>query len=95
MNDFFPIPELSSTDRDLVLVSLWKNAMGYGHPVDDPVFAAHKKLVTMSARGLNDTFYLSDSPGSILGCTQQVCYTSQIYPSPLTKVTVPILLRPG
>lgn len=72
MNDFSPLPGLKNSDRDLVIVLIWKNALGYGSPVDDPVFAAHNgSLVVGTARGTNETWYFSDSPSSALGCTQQ------------------------
>ncbi|KAF2184852.1 hypothetical protein K469DRAFT_750706 [Zopfia rhizophila CBS 207.26] len=71
MNDFDPVPEMKSADRDLVIVMLWKNSMGYGSPVNDLFFSAHDASLVGTLRGTNETWYLSDSPGSAMGCTQQ------------------------
>ena len=72
MNDFDPLPEMKSADRDLVIVMLWKNSVGYGRAVDDIFFAAHESEVIGTARGRNETWYFSDSPSSGMGCAQQV-----------------------
>jgi hypothetical protein len=72
MNDFAPLPEMEDPERDLVIIMLWKNSMGYGSPVNDPVFAAHDTYWVGTTGGQNETWYWSDSPASGIGCTKQV-----------------------
>ena len=72
MNDFLPLPEMKDADRDLVIAMIWKNSMGYGTPVNDPVFSAHDAVPVGTAAGLDETWYYSDSPASAIGCTKQV-----------------------
>lgn len=83
MNDFAPLPEMEGLDRDLVIIMLWKNSMGYGAPVDDLVFSAHDAYEVGTTGGLNETWYYSDSPASGIGCTKQVslemCFSQNRY----------------
>jgi hypothetical protein len=72
MNDFYPLPEMQSENKDLVIVMLWKNSMGYGEPVNDPFFSAHDQEEVGTTGGTNETWYYSDSIASAMGCTQQV-----------------------
>lgn len=45
----------------------------YHRPVDDPLYSAHRKL-----REFNRTMYAPDYPIKVVGCLQQVSYTSSI-----------------
>jgi hypothetical protein len=72
MNDFSPLPEMANSERDLVIVMLWKNSMGYGTPVDDLIFSAHDSQQVGTMGGQEETWYYSDSPASGIGCTRQV-----------------------
>lgn len=93
MNDFDPLPEMKSADRDLVIVMVWKNSMGYGHAVDDIFFAAHESEMIATARGRDETWYFSDSPSSGMGCAQQVGGIPSALNAQLTNMVVSVLLR--
>lgn len=70
-----PLPEMRRNDSDLVLKLVMKNKVAYDSPVDDPVFSAHEEFTTFDQTdGTNVTFYFSDFPGSVIGCTQQVSH---------------------
>lgn len=72
MNDFAPLAEMEDPNKDLVIVMLWKNSMGYGSPVEDLVFAANDPWPVKTTSGTDDTWYFSDAPAAGIGCTQQV-----------------------
>lgn len=59
---------MQSTDADVVIINIAKNAIVYRQEVDDPVFAAHISYDT----GQNETVFMSDFPFSTLGCRLQV-----------------------
>ena len=67
-----PIPEMTREDADVSLIFVIGNSISYLNPVDDPLFAAHR-------RSLSDdqTIYLPDYPAGALGCTEQVRPYSQ------------------
>lgn len=66
-------PELHRWDADVTLRLTMKSAVLYGEPVDDPMFSAHREVTyRVSSTGDNVTMYLSDNPGSVMGCAQQV-----------------------
>lgn len=67
-SSFVPPPEMQSTDADVVMINIAKNAIVYRKEVDDPVFAAH----TFHDAGQNKTVFRSDFPFSTLGCKLQV-----------------------
>ena len=67
-NDWFPIPQLNSTDADLTLLFLSAYAITYPAPVDDPIFAAHKPW---NSSGVDGTYYVADSPVTVLACMEQ------------------------
>jgi hypothetical protein len=72
-SDFRVIPELDRKDADVSLKLVTKNSLKYLRPVDDPLFSAHRaQNVTMQGGGMIQ--YLSDFPGSIIGCVQQVSW---------------------
>lgn len=93
MNDFDPLPEMKSANRDLVIVMVWKNSMGYGRAVDDIFFAAHGSEIIGTARGRNETWYFSDFPSSGMGCAQQVGGITFALDAQLMKMVVSVLLR--
>jgi hypothetical protein len=70
---FIPLPEMEINDADLVAIFIAKNEMRYRQPINDPIFAAHRRADTVSdqQRGGNITYYKSDFPISALGCTLQ------------------------
>ncbi|KAF2729630.1 hypothetical protein EJ04DRAFT_588412 [Polyplosphaeria fusca] len=68
------IPELRKEDADVMLRFNMNNAVHYRHPVDDPMFAAHREFKITMTTGVNVTVYLSDFPGSVLGCALQFQY---------------------
>jgi hypothetical protein len=72
MNDFDALPEMKDSDRDLVLVMLWTNAIFYDHPVNDIFFSAHVPDTIATVAGRNASSYMSDYPASAMACTQQV-----------------------
>lgn len=50
-----------------------KNRILYQAEVDDPLFAAHRKVEFLDASTEeNTTVYISDMPASVLGCSSQV-----------------------
>jgi hypothetical protein len=60
-------------DADLELMFLG-NPVHYSHPVDDPLFSAHRTVAEFGGRsGTNITRYVADSPLTGLGCIVQVC----------------------
>lgn len=68
-----PLPGMNKTDADLSLVVIAKNNVKYIHPVDDPVFAAHKAFNHTQVSHLGSHIaYSSDWPNAVLGCSQQV-----------------------
>ncbi|KAF2840790.1 hypothetical protein M501DRAFT_909713, partial [Patellaria atrata CBS 101060] len=69
---FFPIPELRRTDSDIFLFFLSANSVTYQAPVDDPIFSAHQPVEFELTDGSNHTYYIADSPATVIGCTQQV-----------------------
>lgn len=68
------IPELQRNDADVSLRLTAKNGIKYFKPVNDPMFSAHR-LVIQSTQTGNVSFYMSDFPGSMMGCVQQVSYS--------------------
>ncbi|KAF2264053.1 hypothetical protein CC78DRAFT_617092 [Lojkania enalia] len=71
-DEFFnPINGMKTTDAGLLLVMVTKNTVSYRHPIDDPVFSAHKAIKYRTYTYPNDTEYASDEPLSVLGCTEQ------------------------
>ncbi|OAL45319.1 hypothetical protein IQ07DRAFT_662175 [Pyrenochaeta sp. DS3sAY3a] len=66
-SSFEPPPEMQSTDADVVMINIAKNAIPYRQEVDDPVFAAH----VPHDDGQNETLFISDFPFSTLGCQIQ------------------------
>jgi hypothetical protein len=75
-------------DADLVAIFIAKNEMRYRQPINDPIFAAHRRADTVSdqQRGGNITYYKSDFPISALGCTLQVsslAFVGLLRPPPL------------
>lgn len=68
-----PLPEMKRDDADLVLKLVLKNRIAYNIPVNDPLFSAHEKYTTFDETDqVSVSFYFSDFPASVLGCTQQV-----------------------
>lgn len=64
---------MTREDADVILVRIKKLATLFLSPVDDPMFAAHRELTRLDiGSGENFTFYLSDDPQSLVGCTEQV-----------------------
>jgi hypothetical protein len=73
-NAFQPLPELTVPDADVLLLTVYAGGIIYVTPVDDPLFSAHQPRQILDPNNANNrTWYKSDSPLSILGCTEQVC----------------------
>ncbi|KAF2871909.1 hypothetical protein BDV95DRAFT_28836 [Massariosphaeria phaeospora] len=70
---FEPMQEMKRDDADIALMGVFKYATEYLTPVDDLVFSAHRESSTVyvGVDGGNATFYLSDTPGTFIGCTAQ------------------------
>jgi hypothetical protein len=65
--------DLQRWDADVSLRLTLKNAVQYENPVDDPMFSAHRETIfTDGTTGENITMYMSDHPGSVMGCAEQV-----------------------
>jgi hypothetical protein len=58
-------------DGDIFFKPVMSNSVEYNHPVDDPLYAAHKK-VTVREGLKNVTRYMADIPMKAVGCVQQV-----------------------
>ncbi|KAF2277918.1 uncharacterized protein EI97DRAFT_415680 [Westerdykella ornata] len=63
-------PELQRPDADVALKLVMKNKVMYYKPVDDPLFLAHREKKSLYSQGWQ-TRYLSDFPGSVVGCALQ------------------------
>lgn len=68
-----PLTEMNRTDADVALNVLWLNNVQYSKPVDDPLFSAHNPREYTSG-GVNFTSYQADTPGAVIGCTNQACH---------------------
>jgi hypothetical protein len=58
-------------DGDIFFKPVMSNSVVYNHPVDDPLYAAHKKITVREGLG-NVTRYMADVPMKAVGCIQQV-----------------------
>ncbi|KAH7372353.1 hypothetical protein BKA66DRAFT_423129 [Pyrenochaeta sp. MPI-SDFR-AT-0127] len=68
-----PIRALFNPDGDTMFKVFMPNSVAYDNPVDDPLFSAHKKLLSYDDTQLkNDTIYMSDFLIKGIGCLQQV-----------------------
>lgn len=76
-NTYAPLSGFKTADADIVVIGVAANAVKFRHPVDDPVFSAHRNS---SIRRYDDSvleFYLPDSPLSVIACQEQVRTTSR------------------
>lgn len=83
---FQPIPELVRDDADVVLFFLMANAVNFVQPVDDELFAAHRRIsASLSGAPDGKKVYLTDEPVHVLGCAAQtqICLNSSLC-TPLT-----------
>ncbi|KAF2733975.1 hypothetical protein EJ04DRAFT_577282 [Polyplosphaeria fusca] len=65
-----PLAEMQRPDADIALIAIGlDNVMYWEEPVDDPLFAAHKKL-DFRSQG-NYTYYVSDQYVGVMGCAMQ------------------------
>ena len=63
-------------DANTVLRLTMPGRIRYVQPVDDPMFSAHRKInITLQAGPKEE--YMSDFPGTMEGCVQQVSHMSQ------------------
>ncbi|KAF2183698.1 hypothetical protein K469DRAFT_667950 [Zopfia rhizophila CBS 207.26] len=65
-----PLPGMERKDADVAVIVAITNPNRYSHPVDDPVFAAHRPWEGVVS---NETFtyYAPDAPVGVIGCTEQ------------------------
>jgi len=72
--EFTPIPALTRSDADTILLFLTTQGFGFQEPVDDPWYSAHDPwTIPLSSIGKAEKpLYLGDEPVSTVGCTQQV-----------------------
>ena len=68
------IPELQRKDADVGLKLVSKNRVRYAQPVNDQMFSAHQNFTLDFTNGSNMTAYISDFPGTAVGCAMQVKY---------------------
>ena len=77
---FDPPSEFVREDADTNICLIRKNVITYGSPVDDAIFSAHQPVLIFQAEnGENMTQYLSDDPGSVIGCMEQVSQFASHY----------------
>lgn len=69
---FTPIPDISPDPRRPMSLIFLANRAFYQDSVDDAWFNASRPLNRSANRGTLSTYYLSDYPGSVLGCIEQV-----------------------
>lgn len=69
-----PPPELIVRDADTLLLAVFKGGASYSAQINDPLFSAHQQSQSLDTQSQkNYTYYASDTPLSVLGCTEQVC----------------------
>jgi hypothetical protein len=97
MSTLVPLPEMQTTEADLVIGAIGKNHVQYQEPVNDPFFAAHVPLNNWHQGYSNATYYLSDFPVAMFACKEQVrlrrVTLSRCRISKLTISLVPVLFQ--
>jgi hypothetical protein len=78
-----PLEGLRRNDADLNIKFLG-SPVRYNHPVDDPLFSAHRPVTDFDLNIGNITRYVADSPLTGVGCTVQVCW-SHAYSGQMTN----------
>lgn len=68
---FSPVPQLEISNADLTIRLTINGKILYEHPVNDPLFSAHRPI-NMTVQTGYRTLYKSDFPGSALACAEQV-----------------------
>jgi hypothetical protein len=66
---YTPIPEISRTDADVVLVFMAIGGVNHYEPVHDPLFSANRAWFNPD---MNMTLYRPDSPSGTMACAVQV-----------------------
>lgn len=69
-SSFQAIPELQVPSADIGIRLIRTNVIRFAGPNDDPMFSAHKEVAMTSRAGYNETYYMSDAPATMLGCTE-------------------------
>jgi hypothetical protein len=65
--------EVKKGTGDIFWKPVMSNTVAYNHPVDDPLYAAHKKvLIYDDTQSVNNTRYTADDPIKGVSCLQQV-----------------------
>lgn len=67
------LPAMNHSNGDVTIMQIFLNAVFYAHPVDDPLFSAHKPSNVSVAPDIGQ-FYAPDNPGGAIGCLEQVLY---------------------
>lgn len=67
-----PLSGMLNDDADKVVIFFAPNMVLYQHPVDDPLFSAHKSFADVQSQDNNFTFFMSDWPASAVGMWAQV-----------------------
>ncbi|KAL9048672.1 MAG: hypothetical protein Q9162_007600 [Coniocarpon cinnabarinum] len=69
---FSPIDSLSVPKRDVFILALSANGIGFRNESGDPIFAAHQLHRSLDPNTFDQTnFFVQDEPAGILGCTEQ------------------------
>ncbi|KAF2834535.1 hypothetical protein M501DRAFT_1000165 [Patellaria atrata CBS 101060] len=66
--DFTAIPELQRRDADVNVAFFLSNSVISLTPIDDPIFAAHRRMPTSNE---SLSVYAADFPATVLGCAEQ------------------------
>ena len=69
---FTPLDAMSSNTSDLQLINIALNSLLFEFEVDDPMYSAHKQSNRMNLQGETRTYFVADSPMTIVSCQQQV-----------------------
>ncbi|KAI9784416.1 MAG: hypothetical protein M1816_000840 [Peltula sp. TS41687] len=70
-SDFVPRPELIRSDADHTVVFISMNSVLAAEPIDDPIFSAHRPIVTLASNRNSGIFYGADRPAGVIGCIEQ------------------------
>ncbi|KAF2648033.1 hypothetical protein K491DRAFT_613575 [Lophiostoma macrostomum CBS 122681] len=69
---FTPLQEMNTNDADLQLISIFMHNLLYNSEVNDPMYAAHRKIERVNSHGSVATYYQSDFPAIVLACQSQL-----------------------
>jgi len=70
---FTIIDELKQKDADVSLKLVLKGRVRFLKIVNDPMFSAHREIeIYDSNNAVKRKYYLSDTPATLIGCTEQV-----------------------